>query len=67
MDEKIKKIMMSLFFQGAIAAGIFLVLLLIKALSPQIFEKCSVVWTRSTDLKKAGELLVEFLKEIVPF
>ena len=67
MDERIKKALIYFLWQSAIAAAIFMVICILKWTVPQVFDKCSVVWKKSTDLKKAGGLLISFFKEIIPF
>lgn len=67
MDERIKKLMMLLLWQTMVATGIFILICILKWTVPDVFSKCSALWTKSTDLKKTGTILIELLKEVVPF
>lgn len=67
MDEKVKKALMSFSMRASIAALLFGVLCIVKWASPALFDKCSAVWTKNTDLKKTGALLIQLLKEVIPF
>lgn len=67
MDERIKKIMMLFLWQTMVGAGIFILMCIVKLTVPDIFNKYSALWTKSTDLRKTGAILIELLKEVVPF
>lgn len=67
MNEKMKKSLMMLAYQSALALGIFVVLFVINRFLPQVTDKISVIWTKNTDLKKVGQLLLEISKELIPF
>jgi len=67
MDEKVKKVLMSFAMRASIAALLFGGLCIIKWASPYLFDRCSAVWTKSTDLKKTGALIIQLLKEVIPF
>lgn len=67
MDERMKKALMSLGLRCALAAGLFLMLCILKWSAPEITEKISAVWTKNTDLKRAGELFRELFYESLPF
>jgi len=64
MKEKTKKYLIQAVYKTLFAAGIFLILLLIGAFFPGIIEKISPVWTKSINIRKAGNLFLDFLKEI---
>ena len=67
MNEKTKKILTA-FMYRAIAAGIlFLSVSVMLMFFPETAEKVSPVWTKNTDLKKTGLLLLKVFKELVPF
>ena len=66
MNEKAKKLFMECGYKFVIAAVIFLVILALRFFFPETAEKVSVIWTKNTDLKKTGALLVKIFKEICP-
>lgn len=66
MNEKIKKRALECGYKFVIAAVIFLVFLALRYFFPDAAEKISVIWTKNTDLKKTGALLVKIFKEICP-
>lgn len=67
MNEKTKKIFTVLMYR-AIAAGIlFLAVAATLMFFPETAEKISPVWTKNTDLKKTGVLLLNVFKELIPF
>lgn len=67
MNEKMKKHLMILAYQSAVATGIFIVLFVLNRFVPEVTDKISVIWTKNTDLKKVGRLLYEIVKELMPF
>ena len=67
MDKKVKKALMSFTMRASIAALLFGALCIMKWASPALFDKCSAVWTKNTDLRKTTALLLQLLKEIIPF
>lgn len=67
MSEKIKKQLIILAYQAVFAAGLFLFVLAMSRFAPEWTEKISVIWTKTTDLKKVGSLLLEAGKELLPF
>lgn len=67
MKEKTKKYLIQAAYKTLFAAGIFLILFLIGVFSPGIIGKISPVWTKSINIRKAGKLFLNFLKEIFPF
>lgn len=66
MNEKIKKRVLECGYRFVIAAVIFLSIMALHYFFPGVSEKISVVWTKNTDLKKTGELLIKIIKEISP-
>lgn len=67
MEERTKKVMMSFIWQCVICASLFLIMIALKRVMPEVFNKLSAIWTKSTDLKKTGGLLIKLFKEIIPF
>ena len=67
MSEKIKKQLIILAYQAVFAAGMFLFILAMRHFAPELTEKISVIWTKNTDLKKVGRLLLEAGDELLPF
>ena len=67
MNEKTKRMLMECGYKFTVAAVIFLVILALRFFFPEMAEKVSAIWTKNTDLKKTGALLVKTLKEISPF
>lgn len=67
MSEKMKKRLTMLAYQAALALGIFIILFLLDSFAPQLVDKLSSVWTKNTDIKKAGRLLLELSEELIPF
>ena len=66
MNEKIKKVLTELFYKTLVAAAILLIVFALRFFFPDTAEKISVIWTKNTDLKKTGALLVKTFKEICP-
>ena len=54
-------------YQAALALGIFIILFVLDSFAPQLIDKLSSVWTKNTDIKKAGRLLLELSEELIPF
>lgn len=67
MNEKMKKRLTMLAYQAALALGIFIILFVLDSIAPQLIDKLSSVWTKNTDIKKAGRLLLELSEELIPF
>jgi hypothetical protein len=67
MSEKMKKRLTMLAYQAALALGIFIILFVVDSFAPQLLDKLSSVWTKNTDIKKAGRLLLELSEELIPF
>lgn len=67
MNEKIKKILTVLVYQSVAAVVLFLAVSGTLMFFPEIAEKITPVWTKNTDLKKTGLLLLKVFKELVPF
>lgn len=67
MNEKMKKRLTMLAYQAALALGIFIILFVLDSFAPQLIDKLSSVWTKNTDIKKAGRLLIELSEELIPF
>lgn len=67
MNEKMKKRLTMLAYQAALALGIFIILFVLDSFAPQLIDKLSSVWTKNTDIKKAGRLLLELSEELIPF
>lgn len=67
MSEKMKKRLTMLAYQAALALGIFIILFVLDSFAPQLVDKLSSVWTKNTDIKKAGRLLLELSEELIPF
>lgn len=67
MSEKMKKRLTMLAYQAALALGTFIILFVLDSFAPQLLDKLSSVWTKNTDIKKAGRLLLELSEELIPF
>lgn len=67
MQEKMHKYLKTVLYQAVAAAGVFLFLFAAKHFAPEIVEKISPAWEKSTDLTKLGRLLKEILGELFPF
>lgn len=67
MNEKMKRLLLSLLCRAMAAAGIFAGLVVLKKFVPHVFENCSNIWIKNTDLTRVGQLLGALAKEIIPF
>lgn len=67
MNEKVKKLLMEYGYKTLVAAVILLAVFALRFFFPDTAEKISIIWTKNTDLKKTGALLVKTFKEISPF
>lgn len=67
MSEKMKKRLTMLAYRAALALGTFIILFVLDSFAPQLLDKLSSVWTKNTDIKKAGRLLLELSEELIPF
>lgn len=67
MKEKFKKEAISLLYRSIICFCIFAVLFSLSRFFPDLWEKFSIVFTKTVDVDAAGRNLKDFIKEIVPF
>lgn len=67
MNENIKKRLISLLARTLICALVFFLLIGIKHFVPEVFEKCTNVWTKSSQLVNLTKLSKEMIKELLPW
>ena len=67
MKEKIKKAAISFLYRSVVCFCIFGVLFALSRFSPNLWEKFSIVFTKTVDVDALGNSLGKFIKEIVPF
>ncbi len=67
MKVKLIKQLLSLTVRSAVCIAIFILLAGLKRFFPQIFGLAEAALEKSIDIKKAGDLLVEALREATPF
>lgn len=65
MKEKAKKLLLSLSYRTAVAAGLFLLAFVLNRTAEGLFRKISVIWTKETDLLKAAEIFKELVKVLI--
>lgn len=67
MKIKMIKQLLSFTVRTAICVMLFAVAAGIKHFLPQVFEPLEEMLTKSVDIKKAGQLIAEVLREVSPF
>ena len=67
MKLKLIKQLLSLAVRSAICIALFSVVAGIKVFLPQVFEFLEEMLSKSVDIKRAGQLIAEALREVSPF
>ena len=67
MNENIKKWLGSLLKRTLICVLMFFVLMGVKHFIPLFFDKCTNVWTKSSQLTELTKLSKEMIKELLPW